>query len=218
MTLRNRATACVLDDRYNPGELARRRSLIDEHPVGELNAWVRSLRAEEGEETIPWFDPAGGGSNAKVLLLAQDPSEVATAGSGFISADNNDPTANNTTIACNEAGLAARDRCHWNVVPWWVKDPTKPDRSLGSEVRRAARHLDVLLNELLADVMAVVLLGKPAQTSWRSYRNPRDLRVFACPHPSPLAWNNLDRVTGRPNSELTIEALAEARRYVDEHG
>jgi hypothetical protein len=61
-----------------------------------------------------------------VLFLMQDPSEVATF-TGFISQDNNDPTARNSIVACNTAGLDYQTRVHWNIFPWWV-NIVKKDR------------------------------------------------------------------------------------------
>lgn len=210
MTVWNKATKRLLDDVHNPGEIDRRLARIDDEPVRDLNAWVRTVRDREDEPSIPWFDPLGGGRFADVLLLLQDPSQVASLGSGFISPDNNDPTAQNTTIACERAGLPTERRCGWNVVPWWVADPTKPKRSVTSQVRRAAPYLDELIRDLLPEVTTVVLLGNHAQDAWRNYRPSRAINVLMCPHPGPQSWNNLDPATGRKRSELIVDVLRAA--------
>jgi hypothetical protein len=43
---------------------------LDEPHVAPLNAWVRELRvACGGGESVPWFDPAGGGVHAPIVRL-----------------------------------------------------------------------------------------------------------------------------------------------------
>ncbi len=201
----------LLDDDHNPGEIARRRRRLEEPHVASLNALARRIAEREGE-SVPGFDPESGGAQARVLVLLQDPSRVAAHGSRLISRHNNDPTARNTFLASAAAGLAHRDAVHWNVVPWWVQDPGKPRRSLGAEARRAQPYLREVV-ALLPHLDAVVLLGRHAAVAWdRSGLAPRDVgvepeRLVRAPHPSPQAWNNVDRTTGRPHRELLVGAL-----------
>jgi len=224
MTLWNTATPHVLDDVYNPGELAKRRSATFDEPVAELNQYVQRIReARHADPTVPWFDPEGGGTHAMVLLLAQDPSEVAVKGSGFISPDNNDPTARNTTLACAAADLPPRMRVHWNVYPWWVEK--KGVDGFAVETFAAAMHaavpfIDELVHSLVPHLRAVVLMGRHAQAGWLRYvadggKATEHLVVLRCPHPSPLVYPKTDKKTGRLNSELTIDAMAEARRAAE---
>jgi hypothetical protein len=115
----------LLSVTHNPVEVERRNARVDEWPVTNLNSWVRQIREspllpEGGGRTVPWFDPDGGGEEAQLLFLMQDPSEVAT-GTGFVSPDNDDPSAHNATVACREAGLDARPRVHWNIYPHWKR-------------------------------------------------------------------------------------------------
>jgi hypothetical protein len=155
----------------------------------------------------------------------QDPSEVATF-TGFISPDNNDPTAHNTTVAWAEAGLDLRDRVHWNVFPWWVNitikgrvvDPNRPPQT-----HAQARPLAIeMLSDLLAKLerlKVIVLLGQQAQTGFRGLHVENELRargvdVLCCPSCSPQAWNNRDRSSGEKNSDLTIATLRRARAII----
>lgn len=50
---------------------------------------------------------------AEVLVLLQDPSGEAQLGSGFISRDDNDPTAHNSTLAAEAGDLAYSKSIHY---------------------------------------------------------------------------------------------------------
>src|SRR5437868_1810926 len=87
----------------DPAEVARKRSLLHEPHVAPLTAFVERLRARHGGgDSVPWFDPTEAGVNARILALLEAPGPKATGtegprpkskGSGFISCDNDDPTA-----------------------------------------------------------------------------------------------------------------------------
>jgi uracil-DNA glycosylase len=220
----------LLSVRHNPDEVARRRARVDDWPVTNLNAWVRDevrpspLLPEAAGRTVPWFDPDGGGEEAQLLFLMQDPSEVAT-GTGFVSPDNDDLSARNSTVACREAGLTPRARVHWNIYPHWVNvagvDRTRPPQTYGGARRSAVRFLGELLAQRLPKVRVIVLLGRHAQRGWDDYLAgggilpsgvPEPLR---CPSCSPQAWNNRDKRTGVPNKQLIVDTLQEAATYLD---
>ncbi len=149
---------------------------IDEPHVAPLNDWVRRLRSDPrlpvgAGLTIPWFDPDSGGVDSAVLLLLQDPSQVASF-TGFISPDNNDRTARSTTLLCAEADLPRPTRLHWNVYPWWVNVPGGskragvPDSSRAREswpnARRLAACLTGELFSLLPRLRVVAVFGVEA--------------------------------------------------------
>lgn len=222
----------LLSPRFALANIRVRMGQVFDPPVTALNEWVIALRSDprlpEGAgATIPFLDPRGGGVEAKVLFLMQDPSEVATF-TGFISPDNNDPSANNSTIACERAGLAPRDRVHWNIFPWWVNitkggkpvDPTRPPQTYAQARPLAARLLRDFL-ELIPEVRVLVLLGNQAQAGFDQLSSERDLRsrgitVLRGPSASPQSWNNIDPTDPRKRrrSEITIERLAEAARLI----
>lgn len=226
-TLHNKETTHLLDRALNPEGVRRRVALIDAPHVAPLNALVRRIRREHGDDaTVPWFDPRGAGIHAKALLLLQDPSEVAAKGSGFISPDNNDRTAANTTRFCVEAGLASDVRLHWNVYPWWVntsgQDPDRPRESFAQAARLAAPFLNQLIR-LVPSLQVVVLLGGEARRSWfdqaasQGLHLPDGVQVLSCPHPSGLSCNQIDRGSGRRNHELITDTLRHAARIVQAH-
>lgn len=232
--IENRATSPehLLSPRFAPENIRTRLEQVLDPRVRELNEWVVNLREDPrlppgAGRTIPFFDPRGGGVEARVLFLMQDPSEVATF-TGFISPDNNDPSASNSTIACDAAGLSSRDRLHWNIFPWWVNvvkkgRPVDPTRA--PQTYAAARPLAAML---LLDVVGwldrlavIVLLGVMAQDGYeplaaRREISRRNIKVLRCPSCSPQSWNNIDRndPQRRRRSEIIIATLTDAAHSI----
>lgn len=184
----------LLDDKIVPGSVAARHARSREPHVAALNEWAEAVARATGKK-VPAFDARSGGTKARILLLLQDPSRVAQHGSRLISRDNNDPTAANTSLTMDRAGLDYVDVVPWNVVPWWVADPdlavAGTPRTLTAESRLASPYLAQLL-DLLPDIERILLVGREAQKAWR--RADPDVRrgivVDACPHTSPLAYNH----------------------------
>jgi uracil-DNA glycosylase len=204
----------LLSRHHLPHVLQHRQDIRYEGVVGSLNKWVDEVRIST-RENVPYFDPRAATQGADVLVLLQDPSGEAQLGSGFISRDNNDPTAHNSTLAAEAGGLSYTRSLHWNVVPWWVANPDFPQRSLAAEARRAAPLLAELMELLESRPKVVLLLGKQAQAAWsqlllRASPELKSLRVITAPHPSPLAYNKTDAATGKPNRELLQEAFVRA--------
>lgn len=208
----------LLSQEHSPETLAARQARTYEGPVGNLNRWVDTVRARTGE-SIPYFDPAAASDGAHVLILLQDPSQEADAGSGFISRHNNDATARNTYTAADEAGLSYDRSIHWNVVPWWVANPERQPagrrRTLHQEAIRARPFLIELLHQMTVRPRVVILAGKEAQKAWQTLAGDAglpdlvDLKVLECPHPSPLVYPRTDE-TGRRNSSVIIKKFREA--------
>src|SRR5690348_5073585 len=77
----------------------KRKAMLDLPHVAKLTAYTAELR-RDGKE-VPEFDPLDGGTNAQVLFLFEKPGPMTAesgirTGSGFISRDNDDPTAEAT--------------------------------------------------------------------------------------------------------------------------
>ena len=164
----------------NPAVRQRRRALLDRPHMRPLNDYVARLRRECEVGEIPDFDPLDGGIEAQVLFLFQKAGKqtVGPTGSGFISRNNDDNTANATFNFMQEAGIPRELTVTWNVVPWWngEDDVTAPERRAG------IRCLKELL-ALLPCLSAVVLVGGEAQRAWRFVARS-DLCVFPSYHPS----------------------------------
>lgn len=178
-------------------EQRRRLARRYEPNVKHLNALVDRIIAETGHE-IPYFDPESASEEARGLVLGQDPSAVALR-TRFISPDNPDPTAENTTQLTGI--LDRRSVTFWNGVPWKYA----PARLSAGTRDAGARWLaDVL--ELLPSLRAVIVLGDDAWRVWqRLPAGTRPLTVLRSPH---LSRRGLIR---RPN-EAPGERLERARR------
>jgi hypothetical protein len=188
----------LLDNAIVPGSVEARHAQSQLEHVRDLNAWAQQTAQRAGRK-VPSFDPRSGGTHASVLILMQDPSRVAQYGSRMISRDNNDQTAHNTAALCDAVGLDYSNALHWNVVPWWVRDPDLQNegslRSLRAEAIAALPYLRRFLEMVQGSVTRVVLVGKQAEHAWLALQNDRLVRSFqwrACPHTSPLAYNRSD--------------------------
>lgn len=193
----------------DPALLAERIARIDEAHVAPLNAWVRELRSRLGPDAIvPWFDPADGGVDATILWLLEAPGPKATTergGSGIISCNNNDGTAENTWRTREEAGVPRSSVVHWNVIPAYIGTDTKIRAANPNDIAAAGPLLAELL-DLLPKLRVVILGGLAAEKTWDAYSaDGRSLSVMRCPHPSPTNINT------RPgNREKVVAAWQQA--------
>lgn len=208
----------LLSKVVTPDNVAVRMSERYTGTAGELNRWVDALREVENE-SVPYFDPAAAADAAKVLMLLQDPSGAADDESGFISLHNNDQTAHNVYKLSLRSGLRYADYLPWNVIPWWVKNPTKGARTLKNEARRARPYLEEILDILPSDPAAVLVMGKtetwPAWQAVVGKQIPKSLRnaeIIFTAHPSPLSINQINKVTGRRNGDEILDSFIHAAK------
>jgi hypothetical protein len=140
--------------------------------VQPLRAWSADLAARRGPDTvIPDFDPADAGVNARVMLLLEAPGPKTVrqwGGSGFISSDNNDVTAENAWRARDAAGLD-KNTVAWNIVPWLL-GRANVHPNVG-QLGQGARELRQLL-PIFTDLQCVVLCGKKAEKGWNDHVAP----------------------------------------------
>jgi hypothetical protein len=137
-----------------------------------LEKWARDFedrrRPRQPDIVIPHFDPAEAGVAARVLLLLEAPGLKTVpewGGSGFISVDNNDPTAENIWRTRDEAGLHDRFLA-WNIVPWVLgRASVKP---APAELAQGALALRSVL-DLSPDLRVIVLAGQKAQSGWDTH-------------------------------------------------
>ncbi len=195
----------------DPAELDRKMSLLWRASIAPLTEHVERLRDARGADRVPYFDPTEAGVRAPILLLLEAPGAKATrerGGSGFVSPDNNDGTAQNMWELLREAGYdRRRDVVTWNVVPWYIGSDRKIRPAESDDLIEARPYLDELL-ELLTELRVVVLIGKHAARGWS--RLEIDVPTVDCPHPSPQNLNS--RPHFRP---LILDALREAKRTAD---
>ena len=190
-----------------------KRARVDQPHVAPLNALVRGWRS--GGRFVPWVDPDGGGTGARVLVLmeAPGPATVAAGERGFSSEDNPDPTARVFKGLREESGLARGDYLRWNVVPWALRDADgrhRPPRVEDLvEAEPALRELVGSLPEL----RVVVTFGAPALTGMMRLLTveypPRLLPVLGVPHTS--LRNGHRRAETRQRILVALRAAAAAR-------
>ncbi len=132
---------------------------------------------------VPYVDPDLGGINARALVLLDNPSTKAEAGtgSGLLSLDNDDATARNCRLIYRQHGVEWGDVVHWSVCPFPTSNE-KNGSSLASERARGAmwtaRSVD-----LLPRLEYVLLLGRAAEDGWR--RTPIDRPDLIVSHDVP---------------------------------
>lgn len=190
----------------DPAEIDRKVSLLHEEHVAPLTEFVERLRQSKPNAAVPYFDTTEAGIEARILLLLEAPGRRSAleAGSGFVSPDNDDQSAQNMWRLLRETGIdRGRDIATWNVVPWYLGDGRRIRATRASDLEEARAATRELLS-LLPNVRVVVLLGRPAAAAWRALGF--DLDAIEAPHPSPLNLNT------RPERREEIRlALAEAR-------
>ncbi|MBO0853807.1 MAG: hypothetical protein J2P18_08565 [Nocardia sp.] len=209
----------LLSNVVTPRNVADRMAERYNGAIGELNRWVDDVRAETGE-SVPYFDPRAASECAKVLMLLQDPSGAADGESGFISLHNNDRTAHNVYQLVEQTSLRYADYVPWNVIPWWVADPSKPARTLHSQARRARRYLEEVVDLLPGDLAAVIVMGK-TQTwpAWKAAVGPhhkrfRGAEVVFTAHPGPLSINQPVKDTDRRNRDDIAAAFKQVASLI----
>jgi hypothetical protein len=160
--------------------IEQRRSMLSQPHIAPLAAYVDRLRAPS--VYVPEFDPMDGGLGARILFLFEKPgpkTDPSNGGSGFISRDNDDPTAEAIYSFMREAGLPRRETILWNFVPWW----NGSRKLIDGERQAAAGELRNLLT-LLPKVDTAVLVGITARAAEPSL--PASIRIIKSDHPSPL--------------------------------
>jgi hypothetical protein len=163
--------------------VARRRLMLREPHVAPLTKFVEKLREAHPDWEFPDFDPLDGGSNADILFLFEKPGPMTSSGgkgSGFISRNNNDPTAEATFSFMKEAGLPRKRTVTWNVVPGW--NGTRNITPM--ELREGVDALKGLL-PLLAKLRTIILVGQKAQRAMPLVEG-LGLQILVSAHPSPL--------------------------------
>ncbi|MDF9714655.1 uracil-DNA glycosylase [Nocardioides sp. ChNu-153] len=195
---------------------------VDAPHVAALNALARGWRSDG--RFVPWFDPAGAGTAARVLVLMESPGPrtVAAGDLGFSSEDNTDPTSAVLRAARVEAGLERSHYLRWNVVPWPLHDADGRRRAPTTADLDAARPALRAVLAACPDLAVVVTVGTPALTGVMRHLTlgteenagpgplPRLLPVLAVPHPSPR--NGYHRAEAR--TRLT-NALRQARLHLE---
>lgn len=165
---------------------AHRKTLLLQPHIAPLSQLAASLSAQ-GRGAVPQFDPLDGGVHAKALFLFEKPGPMTLEtgsekrpGSGFISRDNDDPSAEATFRFMEQAGIPRSVTVIWNVVPWW--NGTR--RITAAELRDGVASIDALV-ALLPELRSIMLVGRKSGHA-RSLLEGRKIQLFESAHPSPI--------------------------------
>lgn len=118
--------------------------------IALLAGYCQRLRAQ-GRGMVPDFDPLDGGVAAEALFLMEKPRPMTDdagldgrTGSGFISRDNNDPTAEAILRFMEDAGIDRERSVLWKTVPWWNGTRNISAEELLSGTERLEELFDLL--------------------------------------------------------------------------
>lgn len=183
--------------------MARRRQRLHEPHIAPLTDYVETLRGAHPAWEFPYFDPLDGGVNADLLVLLEKPGPRISAGakgSGFISRDNDNPTAEAIFAFMKEARLARERTVIWNVVPGWngTRQVTTAELLAGLDALKS-------LLPLLSKLRTVILVGQKAQRAAPLVK-PLGLKILVSAHPSPQvrasqidAWRRIPLIWAQAN-------------------
>ena len=172
-----------------------------------LTEYVEGLR-KQGKGEVPDFDPMDGGLNARALFLFEKPGKKTSesgGGSGFISRNNDDPTAEATFNFMRTAVIHRKLTVLWNVIPWWNETTDITTNELNEGVDCVKE-----LISLFPHVCAVMLVGRKAERArplLESMENRR-FKIFSSLHPSPQNRNIIpDRWNAIASEWANIETV-----------
>lgn len=159
-------------------ERDRRKAMLRDPHIAPLTDYAESLRRPD--IGVPCFDPLDGGTNAKILFLLEKPGPMTDpeGGSGFISRNNDDPTADAIFQFMERAGIDRKLTVLWNVIPGW----NKTIKIASDEFKDGRQALPGLL-ALLPELQVVALVGARAAKA-RDEIESRGLKVIISDHPS----------------------------------
>ncbi|OZG26383.1 uracil-DNA glycosylase [Williamsia sp. 1138] len=178
----------------DPAVVADKMSRIRDAHVAPLNRLADNIADSQGlpRGHVPYVDPDQGGVKARLLVLLDNPSTKAEAGtgSGLLSLDNNDRTARNCREAYARHNVSWSDVVHWNVVPFPVAG-AKNGGSTPAERSQAAQWTEQFV-DLCPRVEFVLLLGVAARDGWDRATIDRDILVLPgkIPHCSDRGLNS----------------------------
>jgi hypothetical protein len=175
---------------FRAAKLARIRELH----VAPLNDLADEIADARGlpRSHVPYIDPDSGGIHARVMVMLDNPSTKAQAGtgSGLLSLDNNDRTARNLREAYARHGVAASDMVGWNAVPFPVAG-IRNGGSTAAERREGAPWIREFVRRC-PNLKFVLLLGNAAREGGQraNLTTPAPIVPWPVPHPSMRGLNS----------------------------
>ena len=156
--------------------------MLHEPHIAPLTNFVAALREAQPDREFPDFDPLDGGANADLLFLLEKPGPMNAAsgrGSGFISRNNDDPTAAAVFAFMKQANIPRERTALWNIIPGW-------NGTMQVKTAEIVTGMDALksLLPLLPRLQTIILVGRKAQRA-EPLLEKLGLRVLKSAHPSP---------------------------------
>lgn len=201
----------MADEAYRRSQEER----LQEPHIAPFTALVDQLRAENPGKFIPYVAPASAGARSRVLALHVSPSpevDPANGGSGFLSVENDDSSAERHHDLLVGAGLDPSIVLPWNAVPYVLPE----DSPMTLADTKAGRIAVARVIRLLPRLRSVVIHGRAAEPVWKAY-----LAAIALPagvRVEPITFSTGDqavsqqRVSRMRRLASTYESVAEALR------
>ncbi|MFI6753802.1 hypothetical protein ACIBF4_02180 [Rhodococcus coprophilus] len=136
---------CAIPNGRNadPAVVAEKMARLRDPHIAPLNNLADGIADSVGlpHGHVPYVNPDQGGTEARVLVLLDNPSTKAEAGtgSGLLTLDNNDRTARNCREAYERHGVPRSQIVQWNVAPFPVAGKRTAVRQLRSAPARFSR-------------------------------------------------------------------------------
>lgn len=170
---------------------------FDPH-IAPVNELVRKLRQERPDLSMPLVAPHYNATTARVLSLLSNPGPRANGedGSGFLSTENDDRTAERLGALYDRIGARSTDVIPWNAFPWYVHEVHPNGLPLSLVVAgQSALHQ---LIQAVPGIRAVVAHGGDARRAANMYfRDPahqalirsRRIRLWTTRHAGDRAFS-----------------------------
>jgi hypothetical protein len=165
--------------------------------VRVVNELCDALSLEKPGVTVPYVAPHYNAANATILSLSSNPGPRAggDGGSGFLSRENDDPTAERMSQVFATVGLSDEHVLPWNAYPWYVHQ-AYPNGLPAGLLNEGLDPLKRLL-ELHPQIRTVVAHGGDAKRAMRQFTTKkrfapfvaeRSLKVWEARHTSNRAF------------------------------
>jgi hypothetical protein len=165
--------------------------------VRVVNELCDALSLEKPGVAVPYVAPHYNAANATILSLSSNPGPRAggVGGSGFLSRENDDPTAERMSQIFATVGLSDEHVLPWNAYPWYVHQ-AYPNGLPAGLLNEGLDPLKRLL-ELHPQIRTIVAHGGDAKRAMRQFTTKkrfapfvaeRSLKVWEARHTSNRAF------------------------------
>lgn len=184
--------------------------------IAPINLLVDTL-CSSGRGWAPYVAPMYGGIHAKLLSLLRDPGPKTRSetGSGFLSMENDDPTAEAINNHFKAAGIAAEEAVPWNIFPWYMN--RSPN---AAQIAAGLPPLHDLI-KLLPKLRVVMVHGGSARIGWQRFASTykevlqaRGIHVIETYHTSRQAFWHRDPKVRESRKNHLRNAFAQAAQLL----